>query len=163
MLRFTLTMALSLTMYLNADARDYMQGSLEIDHPWARATPDGAKNGAAYVTLKNNGKEPDTLISVQTNAADRAEVHEHVHEGGVMKMRPVSGGVSVPPGETVSFKPGGYHIMLLGLKQKLDDGKTLPLKLTFAKAGEVDVEVSIEKTGEPKASEHHDHMHMPMN
>jgi copper(I)-binding protein len=163
MFRFILTMALSLTLYINADAHDYMQGSLEIDHPWARATPDGAKNGAAYITLKNTGKEPDTLISVQTNAADRAEVHEHVHEGEVMKMRPVTGGVLVQPGDTVSFKPGGYHIMLLGLKHKLDDGKTLPLKLTFAKAGEVDVEVSIEKAAKPGASEGHDHMHMNMN
>lgn len=159
MLRIIASGACLIAVFALAQAHEYRQGNLEIDHPWARPTAEGAKNGAAYLTLKNSGKEEDKLVSVQTPAAEKAEVHEHVHEGDIMKMRPLTGGVPVPPGETVAFKPGGYHIMLMGLKQKLEDGKNIPLKLTFAKAGDVDVEVKVEKNPSPGQATGGMHMH----
>ncbi len=127
-------------------AAEFKQGDIEIGHVWARATPQGAKNGAAYLVLKNSGKEADTLRGAQSQVADRVEIHEHIHEGDVMKMRQVSGGVAIPAGVTVPFKPGGYHIMLMGLKQQLEPGQHIPLKLSFAKAGEVTVEAQVEKS-----------------
>jgi periplasmic copper chaperone A len=79
---------------------------------------------------------------------------------GVMHMQPVEGGLTIPAGGTVELKPGGYHLMLMGLKQKLDEGGQIPLKLTFARAGSVDVQVKIEKKpkheGMPSGE---DHMH----
>jgi copper(I)-binding protein len=147
-------LAASLTLPLTAHAADYRQGNIEIGQPWARATPEGAGKGAAYLLLKNHGMDPDTLIAAQSQIADRLELHEHIQEGGVMKMRKVSGGIAIPPGGTVQFKPGGYHIMLLGLKQRLQEGQQIPIKLTFAKAGELTVNAQVEKT-EPHSTHSH--------
>jgi copper(I)-binding protein len=130
-----------------AHAHDYTVGKITIGHPWARPTAEGSKAGAAYLTLQNAGNDADTLVSAQSPFAEKTQLHETTNDGGVMKMRAVEGGVSVAPGATVAFKPGGYHIMLMGLKQKLDDGQRIPLMLTFAKAGSVQVEVLVDKTG----------------
>ena len=142
-----------------AHAHDYKLGRIAIGHPWARPTAEGTKVGAAYLTLENTGGEADSLVGVNSPVAGQAQIHETTDDGGVMKMRQVQGGVALAPGATVAFKPGGYHIMLLGLKQKLDDGQHIPLTLTFAKAGSVEVEVYVEKTagGEHKSGMTHDH------
>ncbi len=140
-------------------AHDYKLGALVIDHPWARPASEGAKTSAAYLSIKNNGSETDTLVSAASPLAAKTQLHQTSNDGGVMKMREVDGGVAVAPGATVAFKPGSYHIMLLGLKQKLDDGQHIPLTLTFAKAGSIDVEAYVEKTpgGEHEHSALHDH------
>ncbi len=140
----------------SAYAHDYKLGSLIIDHPWARPA---SGTGAAYLSIKNNGSETDTLVSVASPVAAKTQLHQTTNDGGIMKMRQVERGVAVAPGATVEFKPGGYHIMLLGLKQKLDDGQHIPLTLTFAKAGAIDVEAYVEKTpgGEHEHSAMHDH------
>lgn len=128
-----------------ADAHDYKLGAIHIDHPWARPTA-GVEAGAAYLSLENTGGEADKLVSVSTPVAAKAEIHQTTNEGGVMKMREVADGVDLAPGATVGFKPGAYHIMLLKLKQKLGVGQHIPLTLTFAKAGSIDVEVYVEKS-----------------
>jgi copper(I)-binding protein len=140
-----------------AQAQEYKAGDVTIEHVWARPTAN--KLGAAYVTIKNSGKDADTLKSASSPAADKAEVHEHIHDAnGVMKMRAVEGGVAVPAGGTVAFQPGGYHIMLIGLKNNLEEGQTVPLKLSFAHAGDVDVQIKVEK--KPAAeSAGHEHQH----
>ena len=130
-----------------AAAEEYKAGSIEVSHVWARPSAPGAKNGAAYVTLKNAGKDGDTLLSVESPSSEKAEIHQHIHEGDVMRVQRVDAGVGVPAGQTVTFNPGSYHIMLLGLKDKLEDGKSLPLKLHFAKAGDVQVEIKIGNGG----------------
>jgi copper(I)-binding protein len=152
--RYFLFAALTFALSLTARAADYRQGHIEINNPWARATPEGAGKGAAYLILKNHGTAPDKLIAAQSQIADRLELHEHIHEGGVMKMRKVSGGIAIPADGTVEFKPGGYHIMLLGLKQRLQEGQRFPMKLTFAKAGEITVDAQVEKT-EPHSMHSH--------
>ena len=144
-----------------ANAHDYKIGVIAIGHPWARPTAEGAKAGAAYLSLENTGAEPDRLLSAASPVAAKIQIHQTTEDGGVMKMHEVEGGVALAPGVNVAFKPGGYHIMLLGLKQRLDEGQHIPLTLNFAKAGSIDVEVYVEKTpaGEHAGGMMHDHMH----
>ena len=120
--------------------------SIVIDHPWARATPTGAKTGAAYVTLINNGSSGDRLLAAKTPVADAVQFHSVSEENGVSRMREMRV-VEVPPGGKVTFSPGEMHIMVVGLKQPLKEGQTFPLSLTFEKAGKVEVTVSIAKVG----------------
>ena len=127
-----------------AQGTDYKLGSLEILQPWARASL--TVNGAAYLELANHGSTLDRLVAVTTPVAARAELHEHQMDGGVMKMRPVDG-IDIAPGGTAVLKPGGYHVMLMGLKQPLKAGTHFPLTLTFAKAGKLEIDVTVEAAG----------------
>lgn len=120
---------------------------IKVEAPWARATIAAQKTGGAYVSLTNSGSAPDRLIGAETPVAEHAEVHEHKHVDGVMQMREVAGGIPVGPGETVTFGPGGYHIMLMGLKQPLTKGSQFPLTLVFEKAGKQTVKVTVEAAG----------------
>ncbi|SRR5258708_4952935 len=122
------------------------QNTIVVERPWARATPAGAKTGAAYVTLVNNGGSGDGLLSAATPVADQVQFHSASEENGVSRMREMRT-VEVPPGVRVAFSPGGLHIMLVGLKQPLKEGQTFPLTLTFEKAGKIDVMVSVAKVG----------------
>src|SRR5512147_2621192 len=99
-----------------AFAHEFKVGDLQIGHPWARATPKGASVGGGYLKITNTGTAPDRRISGSSEVAGRFEVHEMSMDNGVMKMRPVKGGLEIKPGETVELKPGGYHIMMLDLK-----------------------------------------------
>lgn len=107
----------------------------------ASATP-AARAGAAYITVMNHGGEADRLLSVSTPAATSAEFHTTVMEGDVMKMETV-GPLELAPMATVEMKPGGLHVMLMGLKAPLKEGEKIELVLTFEKAGEVKVEVPV--------------------
>jgi periplasmic copper chaperone A len=120
------------------------QGPVRIESAWARATASGARVGGAFVTLLNTGDAPDRLVSASSDIADRIELHSHVMDGNVMRMREVEGGISLPPGETVKLQPGGFHIMLLGLKKPLVLGSRFLLSLNFEKAGNVQVDVPVE-------------------
>lgn len=133
-----------------AAAADYTLGDLAIHKPWARASIGQAQAGAAYVTVMNKGSLPDRLIAVEGEVANRVELHNHMMDGGVMKMRPVKA-IEVAPGEPAVLKPGGLHIMLMGLKAPLVKGESFPLTLVFERAGRVEIEVSI---GEGTAMEH---------
>jgi periplasmic copper chaperone A len=102
-----------------AFARDFQLGSLVIDQPWSRATLKGATTGAGYLTIKNTGSTPDRLVSATLSGATTAQIHEMTMDNGVMKMREVSGGLEIKPGETAALQPQGYHIMFTGLKEPL--------------------------------------------
>ncbi len=128
-------------------AHDYTVGTLKIGHPWARATPKGASVGGGYMTLTNNGTTSDRLIGGSTDVARAFEVHEMKMEAGVMKMRPVAGGLEIKPGQTVTLDPSGYHVMLVDLKEQLKQGNRFKATLEFAKAGKVDVDFAIESIG----------------
>jgi copper(I)-binding protein len=95
------------------------------------------------LTLSNLGAAPDRLLGGATPVASQVEVHEMSMDGGVMRMRPVSGGLVIPAGGTVALKPGGYHIMLIGLKTPLTAGTMVPLTLRFEKAGLVKLQVPV--------------------
>ena len=137
---------LALAVYGQVHAQTPDAKSILVDHPWARATPAGAKTGAAYMTLINNGSAGDRLLGATTPVADKIRFHSVSEDNGVSRMREMHD-VAVAPGARVTFSPGGMHVMLVGLKQPLKEGQTFPLALTFEKAGKVDVTVSVAKVG----------------
>jgi periplasmic copper chaperone A len=138
-----------------AGAQEYRSGTLTAEHPWARPAAGPNKLGAAYLILKNAGQNADTLQSISSPDAEKVEIHVHTQDSnGIMRMRAVEGGLKIVPGETIEFKPGGYHIMLFGLKHNLEEGQKLPLKLHFARAGDLDIEVKIEKAPGSSAGMH---------
>jgi len=129
---------------------------ITVDAPFARASAGPVKNGAAYLTIRNSGDAPDRLIAAKAPVSERAELHTHLHEDGVMKMRKVEA-VEVPAGGEAALKPGGDHVMLMGLHAPLKEGETFPLTLVFETAGEVTVTVTIGSVG--ASSGHGDHSH----
>lgn len=156
MLKFAATLALIL-LALPAAAHDYTVGTISIGHIWAAESTPQAKNGVAYVPLKNNGKEADVLKGADSPGAEKVEFHQTTIEDGVAKMRPLNG-VALAPGEEVDLKPGGKHIMLIGLKKQLLDGEKLPITLHFEKAGDITVEAHIQKKATTPVSTHeHNH------
>jgi periplasmic copper chaperone A len=94
-----------LTFIHPAAAHDYAVGALKVGHPWSRATPNGAKVAAGYLSVTNNGSEPDRLTGGSFENAGRVEVHSMSMDGGVMKMAPVDGGLEIKPGDTIGFSP----------------------------------------------------------
>ena len=139
-------------------APSYKAGPIDIGHPWARATAPSAPNGVGYLSLTNTGTEEDRLVAASTPVAEKAELHTHLNENGVMKMREVPY-IAIAPGETMKLAPGGLHVMLLGLKKPLVKGEQVPLTLRFEKAGTVDVELSIEAAGQSGSDHGHGHGH----
>jgi copper(I)-binding protein len=134
-----------------AAAQQYKLGAIEIDHPWSRATPKGAKIGAGYVSIKNAGSIADRLVGGSFADAGKVELHQMTMDQGVMKMRPVAGGLEIKPGETVELKPDGLHLMFIDLKQPLKKGEQVDGTLEFEKAGTVQVQYTVGGVGE-KAS-----------
>jgi copper(I)-binding protein len=130
-----------------AAAADYDVGSIHISQPWSRATPKGASAGAAYMTLTNNGKTPDRVNCVSSDASAECQIHSMTMDNGVMQMRPVEGGLEIKPGETVTLKPGSFHMMLLNLKHPLEQGNSMKATLKFDNGGTVDVEYPIVAIG----------------
>lgn len=142
-----------------ANAHEYKSGALEIAHPWSQALPPNAPTVAAYFIIRNGGDTADRLLGADTPIAGSAEIHEHIMQGDLMKMQHVPT-VDVPAGGTVTFAPMAYHVMLFNLKDRspLQDGKRFPLTLHFEKAGDVAVEVAVQKQA-PEASTEHAHTH----
>jgi copper(I)-binding protein len=128
---------------LQASAQEFKAGSLVISQPWSRATAGGAKVGAGYMTITNTGTEPDRLIGGSLPQAGKFEVHEMRMENNVMKMRPISSGLEIKPGQTVKLAPGGYHVMFMKLKEPLKQGEVLKGELIFEKAGKVPIEYKV--------------------
>lgn len=168
MMSFRIRTAALLLVALSATpaaAHDTTAGTLRVEHAWARATAGMSKVGAAYLTVFNDGEEMDRLMAAASPVAAKVELHTVAMEGGVMTMRPVEG-VEVHPGEPVVLRPGGIHIMLMGLKQPLKEGETIPLQLAFEHGGVVEVVVAVQKAGSMGPDSHghdmekHDqHMH----
>ena len=123
---------------------------------WARPSIGSTGNSAAYMKVMNHGDAADRLVGVKSEVAKRTEIHTHIMEDNVAKMRRVKGGVDVPAKGDVEFKPGGLHVMLIGLKAKLSEGQAFPLTLVFEKRGEVVVDVKIQKSA-GKSDESHSH------
>jgi len=142
---------LVLALALEAGAARADNG-IRIDGAWARATPAAAKTGAIYLTITNTGSAPDTIESASSPAADKTELHEMKMENGVMEMRPIPS-LAIAPGKSLVLKPGGYHLMLIGLKAPLKEGQTLPVTVVFAHAGAQQVTVSVAKIGAAHAGD----------
>lgn len=137
-------------------AHSFKLGEIDIGHPYARPTRAGQLVAAGYLKLTNKGAA-DRLVSARSPAADAAEIHSMTMDGDVMKMRQVDA-IELATGQTVELKPGGYHLMLMGLKAPLKAGDQFPLTLKFEKAGEVVVTVKVEEPKpQPEAAAVHTH------
>ncbi|MGA8051083.1 MAG: copper chaperone PCu(A)C [Burkholderiales bacterium] len=120
--------------------------NLEIDAPWTRATPPGASVAGGYASIRNRGAAPDKLVSASSSAADHVELHIMSMEGGVMRMQQVPS-LEVPAGGELSLKPGGAHLMFIGVKAPFKTGEKVPVKLRFEKAGDVEVQLDVGTMG----------------
>lgn len=130
-----------------AVAHDFRVGALSIGHPWSRATPRRATTGAGYLSITNTGTEPDRFISGSVEVASGFELHRTSVADGVVSMRPLEGGLEIRAGETVELKPGGTHIILVNLKDPLEQGKRFSGTLVFEKAGTAQVEFLVLQVG----------------
>lgn len=128
-------------------AADVKAGDLVVSQAWSRATPGGAKVAGGFLTITNKGAADDRLVAITAEVAGATEVHEMSMDNGVMKMRPVEGGLPVPAGKTVTLAPGGYHLMLEELKAPLKQGEQVPVTLQFEKAGKVLVTLDVQGVG----------------
>lgn len=139
--------ALALLAPLPAFAHDteVRAGDLVVINPWTRAA--GANgNGGAFLGVRNAGQQPDRLLSATSSVARRVELHSMVRDGDVMRMRPVND-IAIPAGQTVELRPGGLHVMLIGLSAPLAQGAQVPLTLRFERAGEVQVNLAVQAAG----------------
>jgi copper(I)-binding protein len=132
-------------------------GDIEISGGFSRATLPNAPVGGGYLTIVNTGTEDDTLIAAASPVAGDVQLHEMKMEGDVMKMAEMPDGIPVPAGETVTLAPGGLHLMMMGLKQPLAENDSVPVTLTFARAGTVEIVLLVASPGakEPEHPEGH--------
>jgi copper(I)-binding protein len=146
---FTLVALALAALASPAVSHDFKKGSLHIDHPWSRATPQGAAVAAGYLVIENRGPSADRLMSVSVSAevAGRAEIHEMAMQDGVMRMRPLPRGIEIAPGLTAKLEPGGLNVMFLYLKRPLEKGDRIKATLAFERAGAVEVEFVVEAMG----------------
>jgi periplasmic copper chaperone A len=140
-----LILAAPLLLALPAAAQEVRAGDLVVTQGWSRAAGAGG-TGVGYLTISNRGTAADRLVAASSPAARGLEMHTHVREGDVMRMRPVPA-IDIPAGGTVTLQPGGLHLMLLGLAAPLRQGETVPVTLRFERAGEVQVNLAIQAAG----------------
>lgn len=140
-------------------AHGYKLGDLEIGHPWTRATPPAAKVAGGYLRIANRGQQPDRLVSATFEGSNSVEVHEMAHQDGVMTMRELPKGLEIGPGATVELKPGGFHLMFIGLKSGLVEKQRPKGVLVFEKAGRIEVEFAVEAIGARSGGGHERHDH----
>jgi copper(I)-binding protein len=147
--------ATCMTATARADSPEVSAGALRISAPWSRAAGAGA-TGVGYMTIRNTGGSPDRLVAARSPAARVVELHTHMHDGDVMRMRPVEA-IELPPGQEVKLQPSGFHLMLINLAAPLQRGGQVAVTLVFEKAGEVEVQLSVESAGARGPSSSHGH------
>ncbi len=130
----------------------FAQSAIEVHDPYARSSGMSAVSGAAFMVLHNHGDVDDRLVSVSSPVAERVELHTHIEtEDGVMRMVEVEEGFVLPAGGERLLARGGDHVMFLGITTPFEDGATVPLTLTFEKAGDVAVAVPVDLARMPGA------------
>jgi copper(I)-binding protein len=140
----SLPLALALVaIALPAAASSYRLGAVEVVNPWSRPAAAGM-NGVGYMAIKNNGKTPIVLTGASTPLAAKISMHRTSMAGGVMRMAPVTAGLTIAPGGTATLAPAGYHMMLEGLTKPLALGQRAPVTLTFADGKKVQIDLSVQ-------------------
>ncbi|HYD32540.1 MAG TPA: copper chaperone PCu(A)C [Azospirillaceae bacterium] len=142
----TLAALAAVLLPLSAGAADVTAGNITVSNPWARATAGMVAAGGAFLTLTNQGSEADALVAATADVADKVELHTHINDNGVMRMRSVEA-IEIPAGGVAELKPGGLHVMLIGLKAPLKQGESFPLRLTFKRTGTATVMVAVQGPG----------------
>lgn len=130
-----------------AAAQQARKAPITVSAAWSRATAPRAQVGAGFLTIRNNGAQPDRLLSASSPIAARVEIHTMSMEGGVMRMRPLSKGLDIPARGVATLEPSGNHIMLIGLKRPLKHGETIAATLHFARAGAIPVRFAVAAAG----------------
>ncbi len=148
-----LTAVFALSLAFTASAAE--TSTLQFSHAWVRATPPNAKVAGAFLSIENTSAKPDRLLSASTDVAAKVEIHEMKMEGEVMQMRQLSGGLSIPAKQSVSLKPGGYHLMLIAPKQPFVAGQKVAITLVFEKAGKRTLEFAVSKQAPEQATSEH--------
>lgn len=120
---------------------------IAIHEPWLRQPPPSAHVSGGYLRIDNPGTEADRLVAVETEAAERVEIHRMEEVDGVMRMRQVEGGLEIPAGGQVALQPGGYHLMLMGARQGLEAGQQVDAVLVFERAGRVQARFEVRPPG----------------
>ena len=150
-----LALGLAVGLVLPGWSHEYRLGDLTVGHPYAVATPAGARTGAGYFSVTNAGGAPDRLLAVEAGFP-RVELHTTtVDAAGVARMERVEA-LDLPPGATVALAPQATHVMLMGLTAPLEAGTKLPAVLVFERAGRLPVELNVE----PRAAGDDGTMHM---
>lgn len=150
-LALALTLVALLFLSLAAFAKE--PGAITVSDSWARPSLGNGTVTAAYMTVKNSGGVDDVLNAAETPQAMRVEIHEtKMNNAGVMRMRQLKEGLSVPAGGSVQLKPGGAHLMVMGLKEKVAEGDTLTVTLDFEKSGPMEVSFPVGKAPEASAA-----------
>ena len=139
--------ALSTFVLLSLSTAAHAADGITITDALSRATPAGAPTGVGYMTITNAGDGADRLVSASSPAVDHVEIHEMAVKDGIMTMRPVPGGLPIPPHGSLVLKSGGYHLMLIKPKRPLKAGDVVPVTLTFEKAGAETVELQVKPLG----------------
>jgi len=127
-------------------AHSYEQGAIEIGHIWTRATAPGMTTAAVYGPFLNTGTEPDELIGASSDWADKIEIHQDTNENNIAHMQKLDS-ITLDPNKPVALRPGGIHLMAIGLKRQLKEGMMFPLTLQFKNAGSAKVEAMVEAAG----------------
>ena len=130
-----------------AASRSYILGEIEIGGPWARASSVDASIAGGYFTFTNKGRTPDRLVAATSPDAERIEIHAIKVVGSGLLMRQREGGLAVPPDTTLTLKPRGYHLLLVGLKTPLKEGGQIAVTLTFEHAGSLDIDCAVAAAG----------------
>ena len=150
------------TLSLLAICQAALAGGIQAERAWARETVAGMSMGGVFLNLKNDGAREDTLTGGQSPISNKVEVHTHINDNGVMRMRELAGSLALPKGQTVTLKPGSYHIMLMGLKAPLKAGETFPLTLKFKHAPAKTIQVTVQAnaaSGQMAPMQQHQHRH----
>lgn len=130
-----------------------------VEDPYVRAVPPGQPNSASFMVVHNKGGKGSALMAASSPAADVVELHTHTMEEGMMRMRKLEK-IDLPAGEVVKLQPGGLHVMLIGLKQKLVPDEKVSLTLTFEDGSSLQVDAPVRKLQmQMKQGGHQDHMH----
>ena len=151
-LQFVMAVALTVGAVL-AFTLNVKAGSLHVEKPFATASMGAGKTGAIYFMIMNETATTDRILSASTPAARKAEVHNHIMQDGIMKMRKIDG-LEVPAGEHVMFKPGGFHLMLFGLEKPLKVGESIDVELVFEQAGSIKITVPVKPHGHKMDHKH---------
>jgi periplasmic copper chaperone A len=135
--RTLITALLSLTTAAAAQT----QAAPKVEAAWARPTVNGQAGGGGFLKITGT-TQPDRLLSISAKVSKAVELHSMEMEGNIMRMRQIDA-IDIPAGKTIELKPGGLHVMFVGLTQTLKNGATIPLTLKFEKGGEVKVDMKV--------------------
>jgi len=136
--------SLALLLLLASITQVFAADSITIERPYARASAPGQMVGGGFMTIVHQGSSEDRLVSATTPIAREVQIHTMNMDGGVMRMRPVEGGLAIPAGGRVVLQPGGLHLMFMDISAPLVAGTTFPVTLRFAKAGDIKVDFNVE-------------------